>query len=40
MKNIAKSVKVLSRVIDFLLGSDSTTEAEKSLTEIKTKYQL
>jgi hypothetical protein len=40
MKNITKSVKVLSRVINFLLGSDSITEAEKSLTEIKTKYQL
>jgi hypothetical protein len=40
MKNITKSVQVLSRVIDLLLGSNFTTESEQSLYYIKTKYQL
>jgi hypothetical protein len=39
MKNITKSVRVLSRVINFLLGSDSTTEAEKTLEDIKNQVR-
>jgi hypothetical protein len=38
MKNITKSVKIISRVIDLLLGSDSATPAEKSLTDLKNRY--
>jgi hypothetical protein len=40
MKNITKSVQALSRVIDVLLGSDTATAAEKSLFDIRTRYQL
>ena len=39
MKNITNSVKALGRVIDFLLGSDTITPAEKSLTAIKNRFQ-
>jgi hypothetical protein len=39
MKNITKSVQALSRVIDVLLGNE-TTAAEKSLYEIKNRYLL
>ena len=38
MKNITKSVKVISRVIDLLLGSDSTPSLEKSLADLKIRY--
>jgi len=41
MNNVTKSVKVLSRVIDLLLGSESTTAAEKTMAEmIKKGYIL
>ena len=38
MKNITKSAKILSQVIDLLLGNDSATDAEKSLTALKNRY--
>jgi hypothetical protein len=41
MKNITKSVKVLSKVIDVLLGADSGTSIEKTRTEfIQKGYYL
>jgi hypothetical protein len=39
MKNIAKSVKALGRVIEVILG-EPVTPAEKLLEEIKTKIQF
>jgi hypothetical protein len=40
MKNITKSVQVLSRVIDVLLGSDAATEEQKSIYNIKSYFLL
>jgi hypothetical protein len=41
MQSIAKSVKVLSQVIDLLLGADFTTPTEKTMTEyLKARYSL
>jgi len=34
MKNITKSVEVLSRVIDVLLGSDAATEEQNQFTTL------
>ena len=38
MKNITKSIEVLGRAIELLLGSDGTTSAEKILTDLKSRY--
>ena len=35
MKNITKSVKALSRVIEILLGDDSATSSERALADVK-----
>jgi hypothetical protein len=37
MKNVTKSVQVLSKVVDLLLGSNYATSAEQSLYQIKTR---
>ena len=41
MKSITKSVKVLSQVIDLLLGADFISPTEKTMTEYPiTRYSL
>jgi hypothetical protein len=40
MKNITKSFKVMSLVIDLLLGSDYTPSVERSLADLKIRYLL